>query len=111
MTPDQLKRLEDISERVDEEFLTAADPNNWTGAGMHPTEMDKQTRGDRNWDVKNATQIGALAFRVRDLIERSKEDGHRPEWDYDPEEQVKTYERRASEMLEKIAGRSRGSAH
>lgn len=70
MRPDQLEQLNDLGDQLMDVFVSEADPRNWNGAGMAATEMDPQTRGARNWDVKNANQVGALLARTLDLKER-----------------------------------------
>lgn len=106
MRPDQIARLEKLAEDVAEEFLREADPANWSGAGQNPAEMDRETRGARNWDVKNANQVGALTVRVMELLNKGKNgDQYHPDDQTDPEEEVKHYERKAREMMEAVMGR------
>jgi len=70
MREDQKTRLDELASDLMDEFTREADPVNWTGAGMEPSRMTPDIRGARNWDVKNANQIGALLARAIDLRAR-----------------------------------------
>jgi hypothetical protein len=70
MNSEQQKRVETLADQVAEQFIAAASPGNWTGDGLAPDKMSPEVRGARNWDVKNANQIGALLARCLDLRDR-----------------------------------------
>lgn len=70
MRPDQLEQLNDLGEQLMDVFATEADPRNWPGANMPAADMPPDQRGNRNWTIKNANQIGALLARTLDLKER-----------------------------------------
>lgn len=106
MRKDQIERLNDLSERVCEVFITEADPGNWTGAGLPLDALDQKTRGDRVWDKKNAIQTGALLARIIDLRERPERSGPEMPED-DAERDIKRFEKAAKEMIEAVASGSR----
>jgi len=107
---DRTERINDLTERLADVFLTEADPDNWSGAGVHPTEMDPQTRGARNWDAKNANQVGALLMRTLELRERfAGLPGFKPTGEDDrADANIAKYEREAKRLLDTVSQR-RGS--
>ena len=107
MSGDHETRLDDLADKVMEVFLSEADPDNWSGAGKAPEELDKETRGARNWDAKNANQIGALAARVLDLRDRGRGVKAAPPGAgeaEDPERDIAKYEKKAREMIAAVSG-------
>lgn len=103
MKADQPTRLDDLSEQLMDAFLAAADPGKWSGAGKLPTELDPTTRGARNWDIKNANQIGALTARAMDLRDRlaGKTGGAGGGPDDAAEADISRFERAARDALKK----------
>lgn len=103
MKPEQLKRLQHVTELVAEEFIIEADPNNWSGgANVSPKDLDKTTRGNRHWDKKNAILTGTLLARMMDLAEgRTKE----AKDDDESEKKVDEYEARAQALLNDVERR------
>lgn len=102
MRDDQTIRLQDLTEELMDQFIQAADPGNWTGAGQLPDQMDPTTRGARNWDVKNANQIGALTARAMDLRERlSGVGGGTPPADDQAEADISRFEKQARDAMKK----------
>jgi hypothetical protein len=111
MRDDQLKRLDDLAESVMDTFLDAADPSTWTGAGQAADAMDPQTRGARNWDCKNANQIGALVARVLDLKGRiAGENGGPEKPDDEADADIARFERAAKEAMKKAGIVANGKA-
>lgn len=103
MRPDQLTQLTDLAESIMDVFVSEADPRNWNGSGMTATEMDPHTRGARNWDVKNANQVGALLSRTLDLKERLQGlGGHTPPGEDDADDQIQKAEKLARETLKRL---------
>ena len=105
MRTDQITRLDDISERIGEVFLTEADPDNWNGAGIPLAQLDEKSRGNRYWDKKNAIQTGSLLARVLDLKERQMGLSERqvdPLEDDSAEKEIKRYEKKARELIDAI---------
>lgn len=99
MTPEQFDRLQETIEMVADVFIDEADPRNWSGGLSLLAELDKDTRGDRYWDKKNAIQTGSLLARMMDLQKgRTKEVG-----DEDAEEnKIADYEKEAKKLVDKI---------
>lgn len=111
MRKDQTERLSELTENLMDVFLTEADPAIWTGSGMSPAEMDPQTRGARNWDMKNANQAGALVARALDLKERLV--GVRaphPPADDAADADIARFEKQAKKIIDGLAERQRGKA-
>jgi|WetSurMetagenome_2_1015567.scaffolds.fasta_scaffold700545_1 hypothetical protein len=105
MRQDQIDKLQDLSERISEVFLDEANPDNWSGAGLQLAEMDKDQRGDRYFDKKNAIQTGSLLARVLDLRDRDlgqKNGGVRTS-DEDAEVEIKRFEKQAKELLNAVS--------
>lgn len=109
MRDDQIERLKGLAEEIGEVFIEEADPRNWSGAGMVLSDMDKDQRGGRYFDKKNAIQTGTLLARVLDLAERDQRsvDMKVPEEDADAE--IKQYEKKAKELLRGIQNRARAA--
>lgn len=107
MRKDQIERLKYLSETIGEVFLDEADPENWSGAGLALSAMDKDTRGGRYWDKKNAIQTGSLLSRVLELSERDQHNGSSPMPEDDAEGEIDKYEKKAKDLLNAIQAKSR----
>ena len=68
MRDDQYLRLQQLEEKLTEQFLTEADPVNWTGEGVLPKDLTQQDRGDRYWCKKNAVATISLTIRIGSLL-------------------------------------------
>lgn len=68
MREDQYIRLQQLEERLTEQFLTEADPGNWTGDGILPRNLTQAERGDRYWCKKNAVATISLTIRIGSLM-------------------------------------------
>lgn len=68
MRDDQYIRLQQLEEKLTEQFLSEADPINWTGDGVLPKDLTQQDRGDRYWCKKNAVATISLTIRIGSLI-------------------------------------------
>lgn len=68
MRLDQYAKLQDLAEKLTDAFIAEADPDQWPGAGLTPTAMDQQTRGDRYWCKKNAAATLSVIVRTTSLI-------------------------------------------
>lgn len=79
MRDDQYQRLQALTEKLMDVFLTEADPENWPGVGILPNAMDKETRGNRYWCKKDAAATLTLNMRAITMIDairrRTPEDG------------------------------------
>ncbi len=103
---DHVQRLDTLAFKLGEVFLSEADPDNWPGAGVAPHEMTKEDRGDRNWQAKNANQMGALLMRVIELKAKMSAPAGSPAPagtpDTGQDDDVKRYEKQAKELLKKV---------
>lgn len=111
MRDDQVKRLGELQQEIAEQFLTAAHPQSWSGAGQDPSSMTPEVRGARNWDVKNANQLGALLVRTMDIADRMA-GNLGPAFvpaDDAADADIAKYERQAKKLLESV-GAKRGKA-
>lgn len=108
MRQDQIDRLNDLAESVGEVFINEADPENWTGSGIPLAGMDKDQRGGRYWDKKNAIQTGALLARILDLSERDKRTGPNvvPVPESDDDASIVKFEKRAKDLLRVVSARA-----
>lgn len=107
---DQTARLGDLTTQVMDAFLDAADPGLWAGAGQDPASMDPQTRGARNWDMKNANQAGSLMARLLDLRERLagvNDGGGKQKPDDEAEHDIKKYEKQAKQYLDQVQAKTK----
>ena len=68
MTPDQLKRLNELSEKLAEVALSDADPENWIGYGALPMDLTQADRGDAVWCRKVALSTISVLGRVVTLV-------------------------------------------
>lgn len=64
MTPDQLKRLNDLSEKLAEVAIVDADPENWVGFGELPKDLTAADRGNAVWCRKVALATISVLSRV-----------------------------------------------
>lgn len=108
MRQDQIDRLQDLAEQIGEVFLEEADPQNWNGAGLPLSGMDKDTRGGRYWDKKNAIQTGTLLARVLDLRDRDKgqSGGGIVTPGEDAEQEINRFEKQAKDMVNAVIARA-----
>lgn len=112
MRPDQLAQLNDLAERLADVFILEADPNNWSGAGKLPADMDPQTRGNRHWDRKGAMGTGGVLNTTLNLIKHYSEDGPGAgqEDAADLDAAINDAERRAKAALARVMNKSAGKA-
>lgn len=108
MRQDQIARLQDLAEQVGEVFLEESDPQTWNGAGLPLAGMDKDQRGGRYFDKKNAIQTGTLLARILDLRDRFAGPSHpkTPESVADSEAEIKKFEGQAKELLRAVKSRA-----
>lgn len=103
MRPDQLSQLNDLAESIMDVFVSEADPRNWPGANVPSADMEPEQRGNRNWTIKNANQVGALLSRTLDLKERLQGvGGHTPPGEDDADDQIQKAEKLARETLKRL---------
>lgn len=112
MRDDQYIRLQQLEEKLTEQFITEADPVNWTGDGILPKNLTQMERGDRYWCKKNAVATISLTIRVGSLLGmvQRRGSGTTPEGE-DPADtgeglldaEVKAAEAEAEKLLKKMA--------
>lgn len=69
MKPEQLDKLEQLQDKLLTVAVDDCDPENWTGYGQKPRDMDRQTRGNAIYDRKLAGQTLACLVRVGNIID------------------------------------------
>lgn len=109
MRADQLKRLEDLSEKLADAFLLEADPAEWPGSETPLGELTQQQRGDRYWCKKNAMATGAVLRFTMDVMAKQPPPGEKPpgEGDDDLDKQVRDAERRAKKAVDDAVARAK----
>lgn len=114
MRQDQYEKLQELTEKLTDAFISEADPAVWPGHGVAIAAMDQQTRGDRYWCKKNAAATLSVLMRVQNLIgvfERgippalgAGDDGGQSELDKD----IDSAEREAQRILARLQKDARG---
>jgi hypothetical protein len=116
MREDQIKRLDDLAERLVEQVLTDADPSAWTAADKLPGQMTAEERGDAAWCRKVAS--GTLAIATQALALRDRLNAQHAEWrkewgDHAPkaEDAIERAERAAEDLIRRVQkGNTEGKA-
>ena len=75
MRDDQYIHLQQLEEKLADQLLVEADPVNWSGNGIAPSEMTQQQRGDRYWCKKNAVATMSMTLRIGSLIGQIQRNG------------------------------------
>src|SRR5687768_16669177 len=120
MRQDQYEKLQALTEKLTDVFLTEAAPDKWPGSATDPTSWDQQTRGDRYWMKKNAAATLTVLMKTTNLIgviqQRSAggEDGGAGVGEGEPEPdgldaEVRAAEKEAEKLLKKIHSQSAAS--
>ncbi len=112
MKQEQFEALQQRAEQLIDVFLAESDPNEWPGAGLKPSAMDKSTRGDRYWCKRDAAATLACAQRIGalvDLARRKTADGDDApgavtDDDDDLQQEAEAAEREAARLIEKLQG-------
>lgn len=112
MRPDQLQRLQELTERLADSFLLEADPAEWPGNGTAPAELTPRQRGDAYWCKKNAMATGGVLKYTLDLIKgagvNSGEGGEQsPERESDLDKQIKGAEQRAAAAVARVLDKAK----
>lgn len=110
MRPDQIERLNDLSERLADRFLLEADPSEWPGDGKSPADMEQKERGDAYWCKKNAMATGGVLRYTLDLIDKHARPGGEPEdpsKEADLERKIKDAESRALEAANRVLSKAK----
>lgn len=69
MRQDQYERLQALTEKLMDVFLTEADPDEWPGKGLKLGEMDAKTRGDLYWVRKTAASAAVLHGKALHMLD------------------------------------------
>lgn len=102
MRPDQLARMQELSEKLADVVLEEADPAEWPGAGVPLAALTQQERGDRYWCKKNAAATFSLLERTASLMgSNSIGISARPD-DEELDKQIAAKEREAAKLLDKV---------
>lgn len=78
MRQDQFDRLMVLEEKLLDVYIEEIDTTTWPGAGIKPTAMDRDTRGDRYWTKRNSAATAALIVRTQHLIGNAQGFGPAP---------------------------------
>ncbi|WP_223621170.1 hypothetical protein [Lysobacter sp. ESA13C] len=113
MRDDQYLRMQALEEKLTEQFLTEADPVNWSGDGVLPKHMTQDERGDRYWCKKNAVATISLTIRIGSLLGMIQRRGETTPADGDPaaegegllDAEIADAEREAKKMLTRLSRR------
>jgi hypothetical protein len=113
MRPDQIKRLEELTEKLADVFIVEADPENWSGGGALPNQMTQQERGDRHWDRKGAMGTGGVLKYALDLVNHAQTgaigaDGKEQERDADLDRKISDAEKRAAAAVKRVLNKASG---
>lgn len=111
MRPDQIARLNELSERLADRFLMEADPGEWPGGAVSPADMTQQERGDAYWCKKNAMATGGVLRYTLDLMTKHApaEGGtSAPDADADLDKKIREAERRAAKAVENAMEKAKG---
>lgn len=112
MRPDQLQRLQDLSESLADSFLSDADPSMWPASGKLAADMTREERGDAYWCRKMAMSTGGVLRYTLDLIQKvTVPTGGTPE---EPGEQadldarIRDAEKRAEAAMARVLNKAKG---
>lgn len=109
MRPDQIQRLQELSEKLADRFLLEADPDEWPGDCVAPSDMTSQQRGDAYWCKKNAMATGGVLRYTLDLAAKHTQPGGAsdPESESDIDRSIKEAERRAAEAVARVVNKAK----
>lgn len=115
MRPDQLAMLQDLAERLADEFILEADPNHWPGAGKLPMDQTREERGDRKWTKQNAMATGGVLRYVMDVTKAAQERGiddppEQAQRDADLDRQIREAEKRATSAMNRVMSKAKTGA-
>lgn len=113
MRPDQIERLQKLTEDLADVFLTEAEPCNWPGHGEDMSTWTPQIRGDRHWTKKNAMGTGAVLKYTLDLAAGAGANGDEAgnlhgERDADLDRSIREAEQRAAQAVARVLNKAAG---
>jgi hypothetical protein len=111
MRPDQLTRLQELSEKLADTFILEADPAEWPGSGKPPADMTSQERGDAYWSKKNAMATGGVLRYTLDLVAKAAPQAaaadEQQEQDEDLDKQIREAEKRAKAAVARVIDKAK----
>ena len=113
MRPDQIERLQKLTEDLADVFLTEAEPCPWPGHGEDMSTWTPQIRGDRHWTKKNAMGTGAVLKYTLDLAAGAGANGDEAgnlhgERDADLDRSIREAEQRAAQAVARVLNKAAG---
>lgn len=117
MREDQFIKLQALSEKLLDVFLTEADPAGWPGTGLALGQMDAQTRGDLYWVRKTAASVLVLEAKITSRIAAGQLGGNvtpaaPADGEADPEQQIDAdmaaAEKEAKRLMRELQGGGKG---
>ena len=113
MRPDQKKRIEDLTEKLADQFIFEADPTEWSGNGVAPAEMSQEDRGNRYWCKKNAMATGgvlrfAMDIAKHDAMGAGTVDPEEAEREFD--DKINDAEKRAKAAVNRALSKAKSGA-
>lgn len=114
MRADQFERLQTLQTKLVERALFDCDPDNWSAAGIKPSDMTKDQRGDAHWDRKIGVGTLSVLTKVVTLIGVTQGSfAAPPPSEDDPvdlEAEIALAEREASDLLDQVQQSARKTA-
>ena len=110
MRPDQIQRLNDLTEKLADRFLIEADPDEWPGSGTGPADLSQQERGDAYWCKKNAMATGGVLRYTLDLAKSHQNPtGHPDQTDHDADldRKIRDAEKRAAAAVNRALDKAK----
>lgn len=101
MTPLQRQRLAALAEKLADDVLQEADPDNWPGANVDYPDWDPKIRGDRYWMKKNAAASLVLLDKVERLAVADSPPDPTPGADAGMDRVIADAERAAAQLVDK----------
>ena len=119
MRQDQFEKLQALSEKLLDVFLTEADPDTWPGKGLALGQMDAATRGDLYWVRKTAASVLVLEAKITTRIAATQLSGNvtQPAQDGDQDgeasqvdAEMQRYEKDALKVIDELRGGGKAKA-
>lgn len=109
MRTDQIKRIQDLQEKLVDAVLLEADPDFWPGKGIAPADLTRDQRGDRYWCKKNAAATLSVLTKTMSLTQYEYRPAGTPTNDgTDVDKEIERAEKAAAKMLEQAQARYGG---
>jgi hypothetical protein len=102
MRPDQLVRLNELSDMLADVLIEEIDPREWPGAGAPLASLSKEDRGDRYWCKKNAAATLMLVGKVGELTKGALLMNYDADDSRQLDDDIKQAEKEASKLLAQL---------